>query len=130
MFRCTPHIIRDITCHQWLTIVSFFFFLKRQKKYHRKFGRLWVEFVVGPLPCPGRLFLGIPVFFWTPLKCISFVPWHWLIRVKYTFEKERNPSHMSNTLDWIPVDKTWSPMESGRRMKPEAQSSPLELPEV
>ena len=28
---------------------------------------------------------------------------------------------MSNTLDWIPVDKTWSPMESGRRMKPEVQ---------
>ena len=39
-------------------------------------------------------------------------------------------SLMSNTLDWIPVDKTWSPMESGRRMKPEVQSSPLELPEV
>ena len=39
-------------------------------------------------------------------------------------------SHMSNALDWIPVDKTWSPMESGRRMKPEVQSSPLELPEV
>ena len=39
-------------------------------------------------------------------------------------------THMSNTLDWIPVDKTWSPMESGRRMKPEVQSSPLELPEV
>ena len=39
-------------------------------------------------------------------------------------------SHMSNTLDWIPVDKTWSPMESGGRMKPEVQSSPLELPEV
>ena len=39
-------------------------------------------------------------------------------------------AHMSNTLDWIPVDKTWSPLESGRRMKPEVPSSPLELPEV
>ena len=28
---------------------------------------------------------------------------------------------MSNTFDWIPVDKTLSPMESGRRMKPEVQ---------
>jgi len=37
---------------------------------------------------------------------------------------------MSNTLDYIPVDKTWSPIESGRKMKPEVQSSLLELPEV
>ena len=36
---------------------------------------------------------------------------------------------MSNTLDYILVDKTWSPMESGRKMKPEVQSGPLELPE-
>ena len=34
---------------------------------------------------------------------------------------------MSNTLDYIPVDKTWSPVESGRKMKPEVQSGPLEL---
>ena len=26
---------------------------------------------------------------------------------------------MSNTLDQIPVDKTWSPTESSRKMKPE-----------
>ena len=38
--------------------------------------------------------------------------------------------HMSNTLNQIPVDKTWCPMESGRKMKPEVQSSPLELQEV
>ena len=30
-------------------------------------------------------------------------------------------SHMSNTLDQIPVDKTTSPMESSRKMKPEVQ---------
>ena len=29
--------------------------------------------------------------------------------------------HMSNTLDQIPVDKTWSPTESSRKMKPEVQ---------
>ena len=37
---------------------------------------------------------------------------------------------MSDTLDYIPVDKTWSPLESCRKIKPEVQSSPLELPEV
>ena len=37
---------------------------------------------------------------------------------------------MSNTLDQIPVDKTGSPTESSRKMKPEVQKSPLELPEV
>ena len=31
------------------------------------------------------------------------------------------PPHMSNTLDQIPVDKTWSPTESSRKMKPEVQ---------
>ena len=30
-------------------------------------------------------------------------------------------AHMSNTLDQIPVDKTWSPTESSRKMKPEVQ---------
>ena len=30
-------------------------------------------------------------------------------------------THMSNTLDQIPVDKTWSPTESSRKMKPEVQ---------
>ena len=30
-------------------------------------------------------------------------------------------SHMSNTLNQIPVDKTWSPTESSRKMKPEVQ---------
>ena len=30
-------------------------------------------------------------------------------------------SHMSNTLDQIPVDKTTSPTESSRKMKPEVQ---------
>ena len=30
-------------------------------------------------------------------------------------------SHMSNTLDQIPVDKTWIPTESSRKMKPEVQ---------
>ena len=39
-------------------------------------------------------------------------------------------SLMSNTLDYIPVDETLSPMESGRKMEPEVQSGPLELPEV
>jgi len=39
-------------------------------------------------------------------------------------------AHMSNTLDQIPVDKTWSPMESSGKMKPEVKSSALELPEV
>ena len=34
---------------------------------------------------------------------------------------------MPNTLDYIPVDKTWSPMESGRKMKREVQSGPPEL---
>ena len=34
---------------------------------------------------------------------------------------------MPNTLDYIPVDKTWSPVESGQKMKPEVQSGPLEL---
>ena len=29
--------------------------------------------------------------------------------------------HMSNTLDQIPVDKTWSPTESSGKMKPEVQ---------
>ena len=29
--------------------------------------------------------------------------------------------HMSNTLDQIPVDKTWSPTESSRKIKPEVQ---------
>ena len=29
--------------------------------------------------------------------------------------------HMSNTLDQIPVDKTWLPTESSRKMKPEVQ---------
>ena len=33
----------------------------------------------------------------------------------------QNAAHMSNTLDQIPVDKTWSPMESSRKMKPEVQ---------
>ena len=33
----------------------------------------------------------------------------------------RNAPHMSNTLDQIPVDKTWSPTESSRKMKPEVQ---------
>ena len=28
---------------------------------------------------------------------------------------------MSNTLDQIPVDKTWSPTESSRKIKPEVQ---------
>ena len=30
-------------------------------------------------------------------------------------------AHMSNTLDQIPVDKSWSPTESSRKMKPEVQ---------
>ena len=30
-------------------------------------------------------------------------------------------SLMSNTLNQIPVDKTWSPTESSRKMKPEVQ---------
>ena len=30
-------------------------------------------------------------------------------------------THMSNTHDQIPVDKTWSPTESSRKMKPEVQ---------
>ena len=30
-------------------------------------------------------------------------------------------THMSNTLDQIPVDKTTSPTESSRKMKPEVQ---------
>ena len=30
---------------------------------------------------------------------------------------------MSNTLDQIPVDKTWSPTECSRKMKPEVHSS-------
>ena len=33
----------------------------------------------------------------------------------------KNFAHMSNTLDQIPVDKTWSPTESSRKMKPEVQ---------
>ena len=37
---------------------------------------------------------------------------------------------MSNTLNWIPVDKTWSLMESSGKMRPEVQSSSGELPEV
>ena len=32
-------------------------------------------------------------------------------------------AHMSNTLDQIPVDKTWSPTECSRKMKPEVHSS-------
>ena len=39
-------------------------------------------------------------------------------------------THTSNTLNWIPVDKTWSPIATGRRKKLEVQSSPLELREV
>ena len=39
-------------------------------------------------------------------------------------------AHMSNTLNQILVDKSWSPMESSRKIKSEAQSSPLELLEV
>ena len=40
-----------------------------------------------------------------------------------TFEHFRSylKAHMSNTLDQIPVDKTWSPTESSRKMKPEVQ---------
>ena len=30
-------------------------------------------------------------------------------------------AHMSNALDQIPVDKTWSPTESSRKIKPEVQ---------
>ena len=30
---------------------------------------------------------------------------------------------MSNTLDQIPVDKTWSPTECSRKLKPEVHSS-------
>ena len=33
----------------------------------------------------------------------------------------RGEADMSNTLDQIPVDKTWSPTESSRKMKPEVQ---------
>ena len=29
--------------------------------------------------------------------------------------------HMSNTLDQIPVDKTWSPTECSRKINPEVQ---------
>ena len=43
--------------------------------------------------------------------------------IKYKLCMQRYPSetHMSNALDQIPVDKTWSPTESSRKMKPEAQ---------
>ena len=41
------------------------------------------------------------------------------------YEKDENGlfqyAHMSNNLDQIPVDKTWSPTESSRKMKPEVQ---------
>ena len=36
-------------------------------------------------------------------------------------EEEEEEAHMSNTLDQIPVDKTWLPTESSRKMKPEVQ---------
>ena len=39
-------------------------------------------------------------------------------------------ANMSNTPNQIPVDKTWNPTESSRKIKSEVQSSPLELPEV
>ena len=39
----------------------------------------------------------------------------------FSMETLHNPSHMSNTLDQIPVDKTTSPTESSRKMKPEVQ---------
>ena len=54
--------------------------------------------------------------------CVTFKPKNYL--------KILLSAHMSNTLNWIPADKTWSPMETGRRKKLEVQLSPLELPEV
>ena len=39
----------------------------------------------------------------------------------YSVISHKFASHMSNTLDQIPVDKTTSPTESSRKMKPEVQ---------
>ena len=43
------------------------------------------------------------------------------VNLSYTLVCSLTYTHMSNTLDQIPVDKTWSPTESSRKMKPEVQ---------
>ena len=54
-----------------------------------------------------------------------------ILLLKFAFTSDLEPkswfhdkwqfSHMSNTLNQIPVDKTWSPTECSRKMKPEVQ---------